>query len=129
MYAKEQTMIHKQLSPIAGCVRVRFELPSCIWADRICVVGDFNDWDRCANPLKQERDGVWRAVVDLPTGKRYAFRYLIDGNWQTDTNADGFIASQPGLESSIVDTSIYEPIFRLNEVRRVPAQTAVAIPA
>ena len=120
-------MIYKQLSPIAGCVRVRFELPSCIWADRISVVGDFNNWERFANPLKQERDGAWRAVLDLPIGKRYAFRYLIDGSWQTDTNADGFIASQPGLESSIVDTSMSEPIFHLNDALRIPAQQAVLI--
>lgn len=122
-------MIHKQLSPIAGCVRVRFELPSCIWADRIAVVGDFNDWDRFANPLKQDRDGIWRAVVDLLTGKRYAFHYLIDGNWQSDTNADGFIMNRPGLECSVVDTSMSEPIFRINEGRKLSASAPIAVPA
>lgn len=122
-------MIYKQVSPIAGCARVKFELPSCIWADRISVVGDFNQWDQFANPLKQDRDGAWRTVIDLPLGNRYAFRYLIDGGWQTDTNADGFTTSQPGLESSVVDTSLKETNFHLNLATLTPAQTAIAVPA
>ena len=35
-------------------------------------------------PLRQGRDGVWRIQLDLETGRRYEFRYLIDGHWQTD---------------------------------------------
>ena len=122
-------MIRKQLSPVAGCIRVNFELPSCIWADRISVVGDFNQWDQFANPLKQDRDGVWRTVLDLQSGKRFAFRYLIDGNWQSDSNADGFISTQPGLESSIVDTSFTEPFFRISDVRKMPVQASLTMPA
>ena len=122
-------MIRKQISPVAGCVRVNFELPSCIWADRIFVVGDFNQWDRNANPLKQDRDGVWRTALDLQSGKRFAFRYLIDGNWQSDSHADGFISSQPGLESGIVDTSFTEPFFRISDLRKIPAEIPFAIPA
>ena len=41
-------MIHKTQSPLPGHVRVVFELPSCIWADRIFVVGDFNHWNERA---------------------------------------------------------------------------------
>ena len=99
-------MIHKTV--VSGCnmVRVTFELPSCIWADRIFVTGDFNEWTRSATPMRQGRDGVWRATVELASGQRYQFRYLIDGQWQTDWHADGSVVNSYGSENSLVDTSI-----------------------
>ncbi len=83
-------MISKSPANRPGYVSIQFELPSCVWADRIFVSGDFNDWNGTAIPMRQERDGVWRARVELESGQRYQFRYLIDGRWQTDNHADGF---------------------------------------
>ncbi len=42
-------MIRKLSSPVPGCVRVVFELPS-VWADRISIAGDFNNWSESATP-------------------------------------------------------------------------------
>jgi hypothetical protein len=105
-------MIRKLVSPVCGQVRVTFELPSCIWADRIAVTGDFNDWSHTATPLRQGRDGVWRASVDLPANRRFEFRYLIDGKWQTDYHADGSHTNEFGSENSVVDTGLLtvEPV-------------------
>lgn len=58
-------MICKSVSPIPGKIRITFELPASLWAENISVVADFNDWDPSATPLRQDRDGVWRAVVDF----------------------------------------------------------------
>ena len=96
-------MIHKNPSSRPGHIRVTFELPSCVWADRIYVAGTFNDWNERAIPLVQARDGVWRATVDLPAGQRHEFRYLIDGRWQTDYHADGFTDNIYGSHNSMVD--------------------------
>jgi hypothetical protein len=95
-------MIHKRPSPKPGHIRVVFELPSCIWADRIFLVGDFNQWVATATPMQQERDGFWRAVVDLPAGSQCAFRYLIDGEWKTDYHGDGFATNSFGIDTSVV---------------------------
>ena len=57
----------------------------------------FNDWSPTAMPMAQERDGVWRANVELPAGKRYEFRYLVDGRWQTDYHADGCAGNPTAL--------------------------------
>ena len=95
-------MIHKTQSPLPGYVRVIFELPSCIWADRIFLVGDFNHWDQRATPMCQERDGVWRAAIDLKAGTQAQFRYLIDGQWRTDYHADGYLHNEFGSENSVV---------------------------
>lgn len=96
-------MIHKTPSPSPGHVRVIFELPACIWADRIFLVGEFNDWNTAITPFAQGRDGVWRATVDLPVGQQYQFRYLVDGSWQTDYHADGWVHNNFGSQNSIVD--------------------------
>lgn len=102
-------MIHKQPSPFPGHVRVTFELPSCLWADRIYLIGDFNQWDERSTPMRQERDGVWRARVDLPAGNRYQFRYMIDGQWKTDYHADGFAQGHYGADNSVVFAALPVP--------------------
>lgn len=99
-------MIRKLPSTQADCVRVVFELPACIWADRIFLVGDFNEWNTTITPFSQGRDGVWRASVDLPLGREYQFRYLVDGNWQTDFHADGWVANEFGSQNSIVRATL-----------------------
>lgn len=107
-------MIHKQPSSYPGHVRIVFELPSCLWADRIYLIGDFNQWDEHATPMRQERDGVWRATVDLPAGQEYQFRYMIDGQWKTDYHADGFAQGIYGADNSVVHTNL--PVTALKEV-------------
>jgi len=99
-------VIHKTAVAAGNTVRVTFELPSCTWADRIFVTGDFNDWSRTSSPMKQARDGIWRVTVELPANRRFEFRYLIDGQWQTDWHADGSTANSFGSENSVVDTGI-----------------------
>ena len=98
-------MIYKNISSLRNHLRVTFELPANIWADRIWLVGDFNDWQPGVTPMRQERDAVWRATLDLPLGKRYEFRYIIDGQWQSDCHADGFMVNDYGSDNSIVDAT------------------------
>ena len=55
-------MIHKSLETNAGkpVMQVTFCLPNSYWADKIHLVGDFNDWNRSSHPLarkKGERGG------------------------------------------------------------------------
>jgi hypothetical protein len=101
-------MIRKSQSSIPGHVRVIFELPSCIWADRISVTGDFNRWDENATPMRQNRNGVWQAVLDLPAGEQYEFRYLIDGQWRTDYHADGYADNIYGSQNSLIVVDLPE---------------------
>ena len=99
-------MIYKIPTSQPGLVCVVFELPSCVWADRIVVSGTFNNWNEREVPMHQDRDGVWRARLELPIGQRFEFRYLIDGRWQTDYHADGFAENNFGSHNSIVDLTL-----------------------
>lgn len=101
-------MIRKSRSPYAGQVRVIFELPSCVWADRIYLTGDFNNWCETDLPLRQDRNGVWQATLDLPLGREYQFRYVIDGQWRTDSHADGYASNAYGSENSVVIAELPE---------------------
>ena len=51
-------------------------------AARVQLVGDFNGWTAEGNEM--ERDGrFWRKLLNLLPG-RYSYRFVVDGNWQSD---------------------------------------------
>lgn len=54
------------------------------------VVGDFNHWDPEAGALNRLKNGTFKGMVELPTGNQYEFRYLIDGNFINEPQADRF---------------------------------------
>jgi hypothetical protein len=65
--------------------RITFELPKGTWAETVHLVGDFNSWSEKSHPFLRHRDGTWSIAVDLPSGRPYRFRYLVDGQtWLTD---------------------------------------------
>jgi 1,4-alpha-glucan branching enzyme len=98
-------MISRDLPDERGFVRVTFELPSNIWADRVNLVGEFNDWDTTATPMRRNRsDANWKATIALKAGQRYRFRYLLDGKeWLNDWHADDHIENPYGSYDSVVD--------------------------
>ncbi len=92
-----------------GLVRVTFVLPSAIWAERVNLVGEFNDWDTRATPMTHNRsDANWKVAVELPAGRRYRFRYLVDGReWHNDLRADDHVENPYGSYDSILDLTEY----------------------
>jgi hypothetical protein len=58
--------------------------------------------------LRQTRSGVWQATLDLPVGGRYQFRYIVDGQWRTDSHADGTSDNDFGSQNSIVVATLPE---------------------
>ena len=83
-------MILKKYSPKGKSCRITFEVSLDSADSAIAVVGDFNDWDYTANPMKRvSRSKVWRAVVSLKPGSEVQFRYLSDKGWLDEKNADG----------------------------------------
>jgi 1,4-alpha-glucan branching enzyme len=87
-----------------GKVRVTFALPPTIWADMIFVVGDFNNWDERATPLRQAETG-WMVTLELDAGRSFQYRYLLNGSeWHNDWNADGYALNAFGGDNSVVET-------------------------
>jgi hypothetical protein len=71
-------------------------------AARVTVAGDFNGWQPEALTMTRAPDGAWLARASLPPG-RYAYMYIVDGQWTTPPDAartqdDGF-----GSQNAIID--------------------------
>jgi 1,4-alpha-glucan branching enzyme len=98
-------MIKKEAAPQEGLAHVTFRLPATILAERITLVGEFNDWDTRATPLRQRRHGAsWQVRLALRTGRCYRFRYLVDGQeWLNDWHADDYLENPYGSYDSVVD--------------------------
>lgn len=85
--------------------RITFRLPKDAvgQARKVTVVGDFNKWDSEASPMKKRRNGDFETTLELPAGKEYRFRYLIDGHrWENDWSADKYEQNPYGCDDSVV---------------------------
>ena len=56
--------------PVANSTKisVTFEAPAEIQAESLAVVGEFNEWDATAAPMKRRKDGVWAKTLRLEPG-------------------------------------------------------------
>jgi hypothetical protein len=102
-------MIYKIPSSSPQHLCIVFELPASLWADRVFAVGNFGEGQPSRIPLTQGRTGEWRATLDLPMGRQYTFRYLVDGEWRTDYHADGFTTTAGGILTSLINTQPSTP--------------------
>ena len=73
-------------------------------AKTVSLVGDFNQWNPAANPMKQMPDRCWLLQVELKHGHhRYAF--LVDGVLTLDPRAQGITRNDKGERVSLVPVS------------------------
>jgi len=88
--------------------RVTFRLPKIAATDAksVYIVGDFNNWNIYANPMKKLKNGDYTTKVDLEPGKEYQYRYFIDeSRWENDWHADKYVRSLYGdSDNSVVMT-------------------------
>jgi 1,4-alpha-glucan branching enzyme len=86
--------------------KVTFRLPRIAATDAkcVCIVGDFNDWNLYATPMKKLKNGNYTVTLELQPGREYQFRYLIDeSKWENDWNADKYVKSPYGdSDNSVV---------------------------
>ena len=98
--------IEKKYLKARPVCKVTFTLPNEAAAEArtVCIRGEFNDWSPAANPLRRLEDGAFAVTIELPTGRAYRFRYLIDGwKYENDWYADRYEPNPYGGEDSVVD--------------------------
>ncbi len=84
----EQQLIKTTRPGRDGTVRVTFALPADEPPGAVSVVGDFNDWNPFAHPLRRRANGTRSATVTVPVGSMLRFRYLAEGGeWFDDETA------------------------------------------
>ena len=52
-------------------------------AMKVNIAGEFNGWDTQALPMKKDKEGIWKANVELPPG-RYEYKLFADNAWVED---------------------------------------------
>jgi 1,4-alpha-glucan branching enzyme len=64
--------------------RIEFRLRGLSARD-VSIVGDFNQWERDAHPMRKDESGAWTQTVTLSPG-RYEYRIYADGQFLDDPN-------------------------------------------
>jgi 1,4-alpha-glucan branching enzyme len=71
-------------------------------ATSVVVAGDFNNWSESEFELKKLKSGTFKGTVNLETEKTYQFKYIIDGQWANDADADGSVFNEYASENSVL---------------------------
>lgn len=97
--------IKKQYLKSKPLCKVTFSLPkeAANSAKKVTVVGEFNDWNVKALPMKKLKDGSFKVTQDLSVGQEYQFKYLLDGEvWENDSSADKYVSNEFTTENSVI---------------------------
>ncbi len=57
-------------------------------ANEIFIAGDFNEWKEV--PMKKYKNGKFKATVDVATPKNYEYKFLKDGEFVNDPEAEEY---------------------------------------
>jgi 1,4-alpha-glucan branching enzyme len=112
---------HERLWDVLGAHARSYDTPGgtvegvsfAVWAPTargVRVIGDFDDWDGRANPLRSlGSSGVWEIFIPgVPIGTRYKFRILgADGTWHDKADPMAFATEKPPATESVVTRSEY----------------------
>jgi 1,4-alpha-glucan branching enzyme len=71
-------------------------------AKSVFLAGDFNDWDTTDQPMKKNKNGVWKASLDLVSGI-YQYRFFVDGSWQNDPDCSRLVENQFGTFNCVIE--------------------------
>jgi 1,4-alpha-glucan branching enzyme len=73
-------------------------------AKHVTLVGDFNDWNPTAYPMKRQPDGAWLVQVALNHGHHH-YQFLVDGKPTLDPRAQGVARNEQGEKVSLLAVS------------------------
>jgi 1,4-alpha-glucan branching enzyme len=73
-------------------------------AESVYVIGDFNDWDPTAHPMKHHVDGAWRVNIPIPHGHHH-YMFLVDGKAILDPRSHGIARNERNEKVSLLAVS------------------------
>lgn len=94
----------KTASPVAKTAKITFVLPkeAVENAETVAILGDFNNWQN-GIVLDKQKDGSFKAAVELEKGRSYQYRFLINGEkWENDWAAEAYAPTPFGTYNSVV---------------------------
>ena len=97
-------MLKKQYLKSKDICKVTFYTAPELEAEKVALVGDFNEWSETATPMRALKDGRLKATIELPSETRFQFRYLINGSeWHNDWQADRYVPNPFSGDNSVVE--------------------------
>ncbi|WP_026712814.1 isoamylase early set domain-containing protein [Flavobacterium daejeonense] len=73
-------------------------------AAQASVVGDFNNWNPEEGALNKLKNGTFKGVFDLNKDAAYEFKYLVDGEYINESEADSYKWNEfAGAENSVLE--------------------------
>ncbi len=95
--------IKKQYLKSKPVCKVTFTVPAKD-ATKVSVVGNFNEWKTNVLKLRKLKNGTFKGIVDLEKDASYEFKYVIDGNYVNDDQADAYVWNDyAGSENSVLN--------------------------
>ena len=93
----------KRSKPSDGSVKVTFVVPFDACEQPVSVVGDFNQWDPLATPLRKRSNGTRSVTIDLTEGSAHRFKYLAEGGeWFCDEQADDYVENDYASVDAVI---------------------------
>ena len=71
-------------------------------ATLVTIAGSFNGWNTYATELTKNDAGVWSIMLPLQPGRRYQYKFLIDGFWIADPDNPDTAPDGHGGVNSII---------------------------
>ena len=81
--------IKKQFIKTKPVCKVTFSVDAKV-AQKVAVVGDFNNWNATEGELSKLKNGTFKGVFDLPKDNSFEFKYLVDGTFVNEPEADSY---------------------------------------
>ncbi len=91
--------IKKQFLKTRPICKVTFRLSKneALDAKHVFLVGEFNNWNETATPMRSLKKGGFVITLDLEKEQEYQFRYFFDRIiWKNDAHADKYVYSPYG---------------------------------
>jgi 1,4-alpha-glucan branching enzyme len=86
-------------NPARKVIEFRLEAPS---ARSVKLAADFTEWENAAINLANKGNGTWGIRLPLSPG-RYAYRFLVDGDWHDDPRCAERIPNPFGTSNSVIE--------------------------
>ena len=94
--------VKKQFIKTKPVVKVTFSVEAKE-ATQVSVIGDFNDWKEAEGTLSKLKNGTFKGTFDLNKDSEYEFKYVIDGVYVNEPEADSFKWNDfAGAENSVL---------------------------
>lgn len=71
-------------------------------ASSVLLAADFTQWEKAPIALTRLADGTWQVAVALIPG-RYAYRFIVDGQWQDDPGCSQWEANSFGSTNAVIE--------------------------